>query len=60
MYQIETGENKQIVLAIIALPKQAVEAVDEAQRNIPLETILQFEELAERRIIRQIRKVFAR
>lgn len=45
--QVEGAEDQQVVLAVAALGDEAVERGQQALRDVPLESFLQLEELAE-------------
>jgi len=58
--QIQTRQDEQVVLAIIALPQQAIETVDQAQRDVPLKALLELEELAEGGVLGELGEFLAR
>lgn len=51
--QVQCLDDQQVILLIMALAQQSIQAIGQAHRNIPLEPILQLEELSECRIIDQ-------
>lgn len=54
LYQIQRAQNQEIVLSVVAFGDQPVEGVDQAQYDIPLESLLKFEELPKRRVAGQL------
>tara|TARA_R110002060_G_scaffold65761_1_gene74762 strand:- start:1216 stop:1443 length:228 start_codon:yes stop_codon:yes gene_type:complete len=58
--QIQCLDNQQIILPIVRLSQQPVQAIDQAHRNIPLEPVLQLEEFPESWIVPQLVESFAR
>ena len=58
--QIQRLYNQQIILPIIHLPQQPIQAIDQPKRNIPLKALLQLEELLERRVVGQFLERFPR
>lgn len=60
LQEIERAEDEQIVLAVAALGHEAVQGANQAQADVPLEALLQLEELAKRRVLGQLAEVFAR
>lgn len=49
--QLQCAHNQQVVGPIRTPGEQAVQRLDQAQRHVPLEPLLQLEELAECRVI---------
>lgn len=49
--QVERIQDQQVVLAIAATSDQAIEGRQQALGDIPLEALLQLEELAEGRVV---------
>lgn len=60
LHQVQRAEDQQIVRSVAALGKEPVEGADEPRSHVPLESLLQLEELAERRIPGQVRQVLFR
>ena len=58
--QVQCLYNQQIILAIICLSQEPIETIDQSERNIPFESLLQLKELPERRIIDQLTKWLSR
>lgn len=58
--QVQGVEDEQIVLAIVALSQQAVQSPNETEGYVPLEALLQLEELAEGRVLGQLREILPR
>lgn len=54
MYQVQGAQYQQVVLAVAALCDEAVERREQAVRDVPLEAFLQFEELAEGRVVGEV------
>ena len=59
LYQIQTSQDEQVILAIIALPQQSIQAIDQSERNVPLKSLLQLEELSKGRIVLEFTELFA-
>lgn len=58
--QVEGVDDQEVVLAVAAAHDQPVERGEQALRNVPLEALLQLEELAEGRVARQVGQHLAR
>ena len=58
--EVQRIDDEEIVLAIAAANDQPVEGCEQALRNVPFEALLQFEELAEGRVAREVGEHLAR
>lgn len=54
--QVQRAQDQQVVLAVAALGDEAVERREQPLRDVPLEALLQLEELAEGRVAREVRE----
>jgi hypothetical protein len=54
LYQVQGAEDQEVVLAVAALCDEAVESREQALRDVPLEALLQLEELAEGRVVGEV------
>jgi hypothetical protein len=52
--QVQRVDDEQVVLAVAAAHDQPVEGREQALGNVPLEALLQLEELAEGRVARKV------
>jgi hypothetical protein len=57
LYEVEGTEDKKIILPITTLGHKPVQRANQAHSHIPLETLLQLEEFAKRRIARQLGEI---
>lgn len=51
--QVQRAQDQQVVLSVAAPSHQSIERVDEPQVDVPLEALLQLEELVEGRVVRE-------
>jgi hypothetical protein len=58
--QVEGVDDEEVVLAVAAADDEPVEGGEQALGDVPLEAFLQFEELAEGRVAREVGEDFAR
>jgi hypothetical protein len=54
LQQVEGADDEQVVLAFATTRHQAVEGVEQAVGDVPLETLLQLEEFEEGRVVGQV------
>lgn len=57
--RVEGAEDQEVVLTVGALGHETVEGVDEPQGDVPLEALLELEELPEGRVVGQVRQGLA-
>lgn len=55
--QIQRTQDQKVVLSITATRQQTIQGLDQPRRDIPLEALLQLEELAKSRVVGQLREV---
>lgn len=49
--QVQRAQDQKIILSITTTRQQAIESLDQPRRDIPLEALLQLEELAKSRVV---------
>lgn len=59
MDEVQSTQDQEIILSITALGHEAVQSTDQAHGDIPFESFLQLEELAEGRVLGQVGEVFS-